>query len=207
MNTTHPDAAAELVAKAEAIADAQDDDCDSAYTDLPDTLPEGTILMPASQVPTANPEWRVTGLRGMDTYDGVAFTATVRVGARIVGTLENSGTGGPTTFYGKTTGAQREWAEYVQASKPLIAERMHFLAEEIVADRLIAEYDTLAPLARAAKRGELPFLKPSEDVGAFVSQGIGLGVLRQDGPRAEAYLTATYGAGTRVWRDGAWVSI
>lgn len=60
----------------------------------------------------AEPEYVLSKMRQMGTSDGVAFTAEVRVGGRVVGLIENHGTGGGTWFSGATAADRKAWEEF-----------------------------------------------------------------------------------------------
>ena len=42
---------------------------------------------------------RVVSLQQIDTHNGVAYTAQLALDGEVVGTIENDGNGGPTTYY------------------------------------------------------------------------------------------------------------
>ncbi|NKS71681.1 hypothetical protein GS531_00380 [Rhodococcus hoagii] len=73
-----------------------------------------TYRLPASLTPAPSDAYTVTGIKSLDTSDGYAYTGTLRAGKRIIGNVENSGTGGPTTVYLKDPAKDRapwlEWA-------------------------------------------------------------------------------------------------
>jgi hypothetical protein len=57
--------------------------------------------LPHTGLRTPDDRFKVTSLKELETRDGIALTATLRRNRAIVGTIENSGYGGPTEFYSK----------------------------------------------------------------------------------------------------------
>ena len=64
---------------------------------LPRSAFEATLDLLSGRFPSD--EFAVTGVKGHETRNGYAYSATVRRNGKVVGRLENEGNGGGTTFY------------------------------------------------------------------------------------------------------------
>lgn len=58
-----------------------------------------TFTLPHSGLKVPHTGYAVTSYREHKSWDGVAFTATLRLNGKIVGTIDNEGRGGPDTFH------------------------------------------------------------------------------------------------------------
>ncbi|NKS56259.1 hypothetical protein GS504_01350 [Rhodococcus hoagii] len=109
-----------------------------------------TYRLPASLTPAPSDAYTVTGIKSLDTSDGYAYTGTLRAGKRIIGNVENSGTGGPTTVYLKDPAKDRapwlEWAaKWPEARGPQDDE---WAAAELAEEALLVK-----SLRNASRRG------------------------------------------------------
>lgn len=94
----------------------------------------------------------VTALRQLSLHDGVAFTATLRHDRRIVGVIENQGTGGGTWFI------PTHRATFGDADLQAFADACRTTAGTVptveeVLDDLVTEYDTARTVGRVQGRG------------------------------------------------------
>jgi hypothetical protein len=112
------------------------------------TLPHTSI-----RVPDAN--LQVTAYRELPTPDGVAYTATVRLGRIPVGTLHNEGIGGLTSYHpaaGSPFG-HRQLAVFVAASATADGQP---ISEEDLLEELVTEYENATHVAKAVRAGRSP---------------------------------------------------
>ncbi len=72
----------------------------------------------AHGIANLDPAYSVTGYRGHNTRDGVAFTANLRLAGRIVATIEDSGTGGGPRVYCYTPEDRAAWENEVERVFP-----------------------------------------------------------------------------------------
>ena len=112
------------------------------------TLPHTGI-----RVPDAN--LRVTSYRELPTSDGVAYTATVRLGRTPVGTLHNEGMGGLTSYHPATGSpfGYRHLAAFVAASRTADGQP---ISEEDLLEELVTEYENATHVAKAVRAGRSP---------------------------------------------------
>lgn len=115
----------------------------------------GLTTLPHSKLKVPDTRLTVTGYRGHGTSDGEAFAAKLRLDNRIVGTVENSGVGGPTTFYpaGNEAFTWRDLEEFASRCRddndcPVDSER--------VLDALIDEAKGDKDVQKAIKAGAVP---------------------------------------------------
>jgi hypothetical protein len=106
------------------------------------TTETATRVLPFTGVtiPT-EPVLTLTAVRTFRAIDGVGTEATLREGGprgRIIGSIENEGTGGGTWFRPGAPGARAVWEAFVEACKTADPERFgsEFAREEAVADTL-----------------------------------------------------------------------
>lgn len=113
------------------------------------------ITLPHSGLQVPHTGYQITAYKGHSTHDGVAFTCTLRLDKKIIGTVENGGTGGPTLFYPTTT----EYRATADAFEAFAAhckdERGNTPLGETVLDDLITEYEFTRDITKAAKRGHV----------------------------------------------------
>ena len=57
------------------------------------------LRLPHSGLTVPHDAYTVTAYTERKTHDGVAFTGTLRLNGKIIGTVENDGVGGPDTFH------------------------------------------------------------------------------------------------------------
>jgi hypothetical protein len=112
------------------------------------TLPHTGI-----RVPDAN--LQVTSYRELPTPDGVAYTATVRLGRTPVGTLHNEGIGGLTSYHPATGSpfGHRQLAAFVAASATADGQP---ISEEDLLEELVTEYENATHVATAVRAGRSP---------------------------------------------------
>lgn len=101
------------------------------------------------EVPDGNDNPRVTSLKQLNTRNGVAFTAVVRIGKRRIGTLDNEGNGGGTWFHQDTYDDYQAWNRFVADCR----DDGNQVQAEKVADALVEEYDTDREIKRQLRTG------------------------------------------------------
>lgn len=112
-----------------------------------------TLTHSGLQVPAA-PKLAVTSYKGHNTYDGVAFTCTLRADGKIIGTVENSGHGGGTEFHPNTVrGEGFGYAEFnAYAAQCRNPQGEEVLAERVL-DDLVTEYEWTKKITKATPKG------------------------------------------------------
>jgi hypothetical protein len=124
------------------------------------------LRLPHSGLTVPHDGYTVTAYKELTTHDGVAFTATLRLNRKIIGTIENEGMGGPDTFhcndahaYGRHTTALETFAAQCIDAEGDVPEVEYLLGD------LVTEYQTGRDIARAAKRGNtlVRLLQDDED--------------------------------------------
>ena len=113
------------------------------------------VTLPHTGIRVPDPRLRVSSLRQLPTPDGVAYTATLRLGRTPVGTLHNEGRGGPTSYHpaaGSPFG-HRQLADFVAASRTTDGQP---LTEEDLLEGLVTEYDNTKHVAAATRAGRSP---------------------------------------------------
>lgn len=114
------------------------------------------IRLPHTGLRTPDTRLTVTSLSEFETPRGVAFTSTLRLDNKIVGTIQNQGNGGDTRFESKylrddpkalTEGQLAEYAAKCQteAGNPVTVERL--------LDELVTEFDWTRRIQKAEKKG------------------------------------------------------
>lgn len=115
-----------------------------------------TFRLPHSGLVVPHTGYTVTAYKEIPTPDGVAFTATLRLNRTIIGTIDNSGMGGPDTFTPNTTDGYRH---LVAALDDFATRCTDIRGEtpdvEFLLGDLVTEYQTTRDIARAAKRGNV----------------------------------------------------
>jgi hypothetical protein len=101
------------------------------------------------EVPDGDDNPHVTSLKELNTRNGVAFTAVVRIGKRRIGTLDNDGNGGGTWFHQDTFADYQTWNRFVTDCRHAGLE----VHAEKVADALVEEYDTYWAIKRQVRKG------------------------------------------------------
>ncbi|GAA1110006.1 MULTISPECIES: hypothetical protein [Nocardiopsis] len=107
------------------------------------TLPHTGMQVPDTRI-------RVTSLKEVDLGTGIAWSAVVRAGKTKLGTVSNSGRGGPTDFNATTDAAQRRTAAFVAACRDRDGAPMD---TENVMETLTEEYEWARDIAKAEKKG------------------------------------------------------
>jgi len=113
-----------------------------------------TVRLPHTGLWVPNRSLSVTALRQMQTHDGVAYTANLRMDNRIIGTIENEGCGGMTRFF------PRDYRAYGEKQLDAYAERCRSeeggpVTAENLLDELIDEYDWTRKTAAAQRKGQM----------------------------------------------------
>ncbi|GIM90129.1 hypothetical protein [Paractinoplanes toevensis] len=125
-----------------------------------------SLRLPHSGLTVPHDGYTVTAYKELSTRDGVAFTATLRLNRKIIGTVENDGVGGPDTFHPNhaLANAGQQAALETFAAQCTDAEG-HTPDVEYVLGDLVIEYQTRRNIARAAKRGNtlLRLMQDHED--------------------------------------------
>lgn len=133
------------------IADTTGDPRDLPSDTAAGPDPDGLIALVHSDVRVPHRRLRVTALHQLPTSDGVAFTAELRLDTTPVGTIENDGHGGETTFRSRHHDmfGWRQMQEYVERC------RRHgdHVDEATLLNSLVDEFDLTAEITRAAKAG------------------------------------------------------
>lgn len=120
----------------------------------PATPPTELVTLPHTGLRVPDPSLRITALRQLRTFDGVAFQATLRLGATIVGTVENDGRGGSTMFRPHTP--RGYGFDEINAFAAACVDRDGRPAStETVLNELVDEYDTPRIIARDARKGRI----------------------------------------------------
>jgi hypothetical protein len=131
-------------------------------------LPAGDLIsLPHTGLAVPHTRLEVTSLKQLETSCGVAFTATLRLQRQVVGTVENEGSGGPTTFYphGRATFGHRHLDQYAAGCRSATGETV---TAEHVMDDLVTEYETGRSIRRANAKGktllrEMEFIYDDDD--------------------------------------------
>jgi hypothetical protein len=178
------------------------------------TTETATRVLPFTGVtiPT-EPVLTLTAVRTFRAIDGVGTEATLREGGprgRIIGSIENEGTGGGTWFRPGAPGARAVWEAFVEACKTADPERFgsEFAREEAVADTLV---DEVLLTRDANKKGHTTFRKstdPWNPTDTETLQAVNwnaypcASVKSADTPQVRAW--AAKQGYDLVWADGAW---
>jgi hypothetical protein len=116
--------------------------------------PQNPTLLPHSALTVPHNRYTVTSYKEHQTHDGVAFTATLRLNNKIIGTIENDGRGGPDIFYPHTASGMREQRDALEAFAARCTDARGVTPDvELLLGDLVTEYQTSRAIARAAKRG------------------------------------------------------
>jgi hypothetical protein len=110
-----------------------------------------TIRLPHTGLRVPDRSLSVTALKQLQTSGGVAYTANLRVNSRIVGLIENHGTGGMTSFY---AGAWRVFGEthLDEYATHCRTEEGGPVTTENLLDQLIDEYDWARKVVDARRK-------------------------------------------------------
>lgn len=121
-----------------------------------------TLPYSGDKVPAALEEITLKIKGEFATHDGIAFGAEVRRNGKLIGNLENQGTGGGTWFHHHNVEVMNWWRERELEMKRILVEvegDTDFMAEEIMADRL---YDNAA-LYKELNRKRSPIIRINHD--------------------------------------------
>ncbi|MFG1872113.1 hypothetical protein [Micromonospora arborensis] len=182
------------------------------------------VRHPHTGLRTPDARFKVSSLRQHETRDGVAFTASLKDGNRIVGTIENSGSGGPTDYWCKFERTHplhvspRQLEEYAALCRN---ERGEPVGIENLLEDLITEFETAKRIAAVEKRNSallrtLGFIpgdddKPTGEPDAQDEVTWGMPAERLNLEEAAETLNRRRPAGDnawwQVWRDGKWVDV
>lgn len=156
-------------------------------------LPHSGLRVPDTNV-------KVTALKGNLTTNGYAFTANLKRGAKLVGSVQNEGRGGGTWFYpaGAVNGGwnRNEFDEFVKACRDKAGNPVD--AEKVL-DDLVEECESPKNIAKLARKGLVAVRKvETADIYngtmEFLGEVFGIGSAGDD-------LTAA--AVDPAWRNGA----
>lgn len=112
-------------------------------------LPHTGLQVPTGDVP------RVTSLRSMETRDGEAFRAVVRVRRTQIGELFNEGRGGGTEFFSDSREGWEAMSHFMSRCLRRDGEDATSLTfKESLFDDLVEEYDNDRHVKRAQKAGK-----------------------------------------------------
>lgn len=123
-----------------------------------------TFTLPHSGLKVPHTGYAVTSYREHKSWDGVAFTATLRLNGKIVGTIDNEGRGGPDTFHPTASTAEgyRDNRDAVQAFAAHCIRNGEPTDLEWVLGDLVTEYENTRDIKKAAKAGNV-LLRMMED--------------------------------------------
>ena len=115
----------------------------------------GPITLPHTGITVPHTRLSLRKLRTVPTSDGEAYTAELLVDGKPAGTIENSGQGGPTTWFPhqRTVFGWADMRAYVAACRD---EHGAAVEEEFVLAELFAEARVTRDVARFVKAGKLP---------------------------------------------------
>jgi hypothetical protein len=108
------------------------------------------ITLPHTGMRVPNDRIRVTSLKEVDTGDGVAWSAVLRLDQNKLGTLMDAGQGGATLFRPVNGTARKVMAAFVALCRDRDGKSM---AEEFVFDALAEEYEWARDVAEADRKG------------------------------------------------------
>lgn len=117
-------------------------------------MSERLVVLPHTGLRVPHTRLSVTSLQTLPTPDGEAFTATLRLGGRIVGHIHNDGNGGATTWSTNGTGfSWRDLDAFVAACRTPAGTEP---PEEHVLDDLVEEYATSRIVAKLERANRTP---------------------------------------------------
>jgi hypothetical protein len=163
-------------------------------------LPASNITIPAS-------DYHVTNVRTMQTLDGHAFTATLRLDKRIVANIQQDGNGGPTFAHWINHKAQSDFAAYVAQFDGKWGESVYEGGfdwdEESVIDHLVEEVILARELNRKYKKAIL--LLDAETTDPTEGYATIKGTTHED-PRLDRILAKFAPTTTHVWNGNEWAA-
>ncbi|GGM90037.1 hypothetical protein ACFFX1_49330 [Dactylosporangium sucinum] len=175
------------------------------------------VTLPHSGVQVPDAALRVTSLRQLPTRDGVAFQAVLRRGRNRVGTVENEGRGGETSFYPAAPNlfGYAELNAFADACRTASGGPC---STEQLLNELVNEYDTARIVTADARRGRVtvrlmaPVIEGDPDLytAEFASVGVPSGTAPNLAEVARV-LATTRPAGPRgrwqYWTGAAWQTL
>jgi hypothetical protein len=133
------------------------------------------IRLPHTGLRIPDDQLNVTPYKQLTTHDGVAFTANLKRGKNIVGTIENEGCGGETRFHSRylrndaVALTEQALADYAarcrtESGEPVTVE--HLL------DELVDEFEWTKKITRQHARGgaQLRLMGPNHEDRRFMSR-------------------------------------
>jgi len=113
---------------------------------------EPLVALPHSGLRVPDLRLNMSDYQELPMADGVAFTATLRLDGRIVGTVENNGTGGATTYdpVALSPFRRRDVQEYAARCRTSAG---HTVLDEDLLDALVTEFQTGQAIAAATRTG------------------------------------------------------
>ncbi len=124
----------------------------------PTTAPPAAVdlvTLPHTGIRVPHPNLRVSSYRELPTPDGVAYTATLRLGRTPVGTIHNEGMGGLTGYHPTADSpfGHRHLADFAAASRTADGQP---ITEESLLEELVTEYENSRHVATATRAGRSP---------------------------------------------------
>lgn len=152
-------------------------------------------LLPATLVPAPDRDWKVSSVDSLQTSNGVAFVAKLRLDGKLVGTIENQGNGGGS------------WAQCTpEASGVWRTSAAAYGGDEELADALVQEYEVSKLLNGKTKVHVLPAGKPViEDESPWDFGFVSYKASPND-PKAVEFVQSKH-PGARIWRAGQWTEV
>jgi len=111
-------------------------------------LPHAGLRVPHSRL-------SITGHRGWVSFDGIAFTATLRIDNMPAGTVFNEGLGGPTGYHPNDLGLfhAQQLRDFAASCRTAGGDQPH---PDAVLDDLVTEMVTTRRITAATRRGQTP---------------------------------------------------
>lgn len=125
-----------------------------------------TVRLPHTGLQVPDNTLSVSAFKELSTHCGVAYTANLRHRNRIVGTIENGGTGGMTMFHANDwrTFGEKELEAYAARCR---TEEGEDVTVENLLDELIDEHDWARKVATAARHEKLQLRLMEQAIAGF----------------------------------------
>jgi hypothetical protein len=119
------------------------------------TTPDGPVVLPHTRMTVPHARLTMRKLQAMPTSDGEAYTAELLLDGKPVGSVENTGTGGATTWFAlnREVFSHAAMAAFIAQCRDEQGEPM---MEEFVLAELFEETRTARDVARYVKAGRTP---------------------------------------------------
>lgn len=125
-----------------------------------------TIRLPHTGLRVPDRSLTATGYREIETSDGVAFSAKLRVNRRIVGLIENGGYGGPTGFAPNSPATYNGVHLLRYAGRCRTEDGAELTQVEALLDLLVDEAEWCRKVTAAAKKGRMALRRLETDSAA-----------------------------------------